>query len=61
MAWWHTCDHCGEMDHECVQETCPGEDCPMCANEACRKCGAGCWSRRTDCEHDVVERHEDPE
>lgn len=40
---------------------CPSDDeCAMCANEACNKCGAGCWSRVRDCEHDVVERHELP-
>lgn len=37
------------------------EDCPFCQDEACNKCGAGCWdSSVTNCEHDVVERHEGP-
>lgn len=41
---------------------CPSEDCQMCSGEACWKCGAGCWDQSvTDCEHDVIERHEDPE
>lgn len=39
---------------------CPGPECLMCSGEACNLCGAGCWSRRQDCEHDSVERHEDP-
>ncbi len=44
---------------------CPGPDCVMCNGEACNKCGAGL--RRSDlmavrpCEHDVVQRHEEPE
>lgn len=39
----------------------------MCTGEACNKCGAGCWdSYRVyrglpPCEHDSMERHEDPE
>lgn len=41
---------------------CPGENCPMCTGEACNKCGAGCWDLSVnDCDHDVSERHEDPE
>lgn len=45
---------------------CPGEDCKMCNGEACNKCGAGCWDNRypperSECEHDVTQRHEEPE
>lgn len=46
-----------------VEETAPprcGDDCLCCSGEACRLCGAGCWSGRTDCEHDVIERHREP-
>jgi hypothetical protein len=42
---------------------CPSADCLMCTGEACNKCGAGCWSqmrRNDECEHDVMERHEEP-
>lgn len=39
---------------------CWDEDCMMCSGEACNLCGAGCWSNRRDCEHDVMERHEEP-
>lgn len=35
------------------------EECMVCSGEACNLCGAGCWSNRRDCEHDVIERHED--
>lgn len=46
------------------ENMCPStgeEDCLICAGEACRKCGAGCWNLTvTDCEHDVAERHEAP-
>lgn len=35
------------------------EDCMMCSGEACNPCGAGCWGNRKDCEHDVIERHEE--
>lgn len=31
----------------------------MCSGEACRLCGAGCWSNRRDCDHDVIDRHRD--
>lgn len=38
------------------------EDCPMCTGEACSLCGAGCWNNSvTNCEHDVVQRHELPD
>jgi hypothetical protein len=42
---------------------CPGEHCKMCNGEACNLCGAGCWSPpgSVHCEHDVDERHRDPE
>jgi hypothetical protein len=45
---------------------CPGPDCLMCNGEACNKCGAGCWEHRIPparppCEHDVDERHEEPD
>lgn len=40
---------------------CDGDDCLMCSGEACNLCGAGCWSNRKDCKHDVMERHEEPE
>lgn len=33
------------------------DDCPLCSGEACDLCGAGCWSNRRDCEHDVIDRH----
>lgn len=40
---------------------CPGENCLLCTGEACDKCGAGCWDPSVnDCDHDVVERHEEP-
>ncbi len=39
------------------EEECPGENCMMCSDEACLKCGAGCWSNVRDCDHDVIERH----
>lgn len=46
----------------CVMDDGVGEsdevDCSMCTGSACNKCGAGCWSQRRDCEHDVMERHE---
>lgn len=34
------------------------EHCLLCSGEACNLCGAGCWSNRRDCTHDVMERHE---
>ena len=34
------------------------ENCSFCSGEACWLCGAGCWSNRRDCEHDVLDRHE---
>ena len=40
---------------------CAGEDCMMCSGEACNLCGADCWSNRKNCEHDVIERHEEQE
>ncbi len=40
---------------------CPGEDCPMCTGECCNLCGAGCWSQVRCCEHDVLERHGEPD
>lgn len=42
---------------------CPGDECPMCIGESCNKCGAGCWARigTTNCQHDVVERHQEAE
>lgn len=40
---------------------CPSDQCPMCTGEACRRCGAGCWSNVRDCDHGVLERHEEPE
>lgn len=46
-----------------VPPTCPGQDCPMCSGEACAFCGAGTRTRSPDeppCEHDVVERHQEP-
>ena len=33
------------------------DDCSYCTGEACRLCGAGCWSDVDDCEHDTAERH----
>ena len=34
----------------------------MCNGEACNKCGAGCWNNDApQCDHDVIERHEDPD
>ena len=35
-------------------------DCPMCNGEACNLCGAR-LSNTTTCEHDVIERHQEPE
>lgn len=44
--------------NEAVPETVTcDEDCMMCSGEACDMCGAGCWSNRKDCEHDVIDRH----
>ena len=43
---------------------CPGNDCVMCNGEACNKCGAGLATHYPPlprCEHDVVQRHEEPE
>ena len=42
---------------------CPGHpDCMMCNGSACNLCGAGCWNNAIkDCQHDVVERHEEPQ
>ena len=37
---------------------CPGPECKACNGEACDMCGAGCWSNRRDCDHDVLDRHE---
>lgn len=46
-------------------EPCPeGDDCGACTGEACLLCGAGCWNNdpnRPRCEHDVLERHQQPE
>lgn len=42
---------------------CPGPDCWMCNGEACLLCRAGFMTRHPDepdCEHDVVERHQNP-
>lgn len=51
----HLCPECTSLN------PCP-EGCVLCFNEACNLCGAGCWnSGRTACDHDVVERHEDPD
>lgn len=47
---------------ECEKGEGNHDDCPMCSGEACNLCGAGCWdSSVTDCDHDVVERHQYPE
>ena len=35
--------------------------CPMCNGEMCNLCGAGCWSHVKNCEHDVIERHQERE
>ena len=42
---------------------CPGPDCPMCNGEACALCGAGCSSGlpAQRCEHDVYDRHREPD
>jgi uncharacterized ParB-like nuclease family protein len=45
---------------------CPGPDCPECAGEACRLCGAGLWrwpllQGEPACEHDSAERHTSPD
>lgn len=65
-----TCKHCGrenEIDEahrcECGEPVCPGPVCLMCSGEACNKCGAGCWNNnpKQPCEHDVIERHEEPD
>jgi len=43
---------------------CPGEHCMMCNGEACALCGAGCWNNdpnREPCDHDVLERHTEPD
>lgn len=41
---------------------CPGPDCWMCNGQACNLCGAGCWMgcAAVYCDHDVMDRHEDP-
>ena len=48
---------------EAYRAACPGEDCLMCNGEACAKCGAGTHTDpfRPLCEHDVIERHEEPD
>lgn len=54
-----------EATVECERPTtdpeCPGQDCAMCSGEACWLCGAGCWSHEKNCEHDVLQRHEQPD
>ncbi len=45
---------------ECLWSEDEPDACPMCSGACCNKCGAGCWSHRTDCEHDSLERHEKP-
>lgn len=57
-----------EIDYE-YDEICPStgkttnpwdyDHCLACSGEACFLCGAGCWSNRQDCEHDVVDRHKE--
>ena len=38
------------------------EDCGACTGESCYKCGAGVWrfpfSTGVQCDHDVLDRHE---
>lgn len=46
-------------DERNIVTGCANEECRMCSGEACNLCGAGCWSSRRDCEHDVIERHEE--
>lgn len=56
-------DNIWESDDECNALDC-ALDCMMCSGEACNFCGAGCWNNDPDrprCEHDVLERHEEPE
>lgn len=57
------CEKCCQADVDCDCPECPGEDCSMCNGEACNKCGAGCWNRNpvNHCEHDVCQRHEEPD
>jgi len=50
----------GAAEDQPSESVCPSPDCMMCSGEACNKCGAGCWSKRRDCEHDSAERHEEP-
>lgn len=47
---------------ECKPE-CPGPDCRKCNNSVCNLCGAGCWNNSSNlkCEHDSLERHEEPD
>jgi len=36
------------------------ENCGACSGEACFLCGAGCWDASVrNCEHDVIERHQE--
>jgi hypothetical protein len=51
----HLCPQCSELP------PCP-KGCMMCTNEACDYCGAGCWNNgATACDHDVIERHQEPD
>jgi hypothetical protein len=40
-----------------VEPECPSASCRMCNGECCLLCGAGCWSDRKDCKHEVLDRH----
>jgi hypothetical protein len=35
MAWWHKCDHCGDLDHSCYEVK-------------CHLCGKDGWSNDFD-------------
>jgi hypothetical protein len=48
-----------EVAYQDPKPECPGQDCPACNGEQCWLCGAGCWSSRTDCKHDVIDRHDE--
>lgn len=39
---------------------CPGPDCKLCNGEACDLCGAGKTGFHGRCEHDVLQRHQEP-
>ncbi len=47
----------GEPSNKVTTSECHTPDCPYCSGEACNLCGAGCWSDKRNCDHDVIDRH----